>query len=203
MIFILDNYDSFTFNLVQAVNKLGAETIIARNDEITSAEVLNLGPSGVILSPGPGRPENAGNMPEILRVMLDKVPILGVCLGHQMIGLQLGAQVVRAADIVHGKSTKVQHDGLGVFHGLPNPFSAGRYHSLIVSPEGLPEALTVSARTAGGEIMGLRHRRLPVEGVQFHPESILTPEGDLLLLNFVRLASGDLRHYSSEPQSKL
>ncbi|MCL4306189.1 aminodeoxychorismate/anthranilate synthase component II [bacterium] len=190
MIFILDNYDSFTFNLVQAVNRLGVETVTARNDEITAAEVLELGPSGIILSPGPGRPENAGNMPKILSAALDKVPILGVCLGHQMIGLLLGAQVVAASNIVHGKSTRIHHDGLGVFHGLPNPFSAGRYHSLIVSPEALPEDLTISARTDGGEIMGLRHRRLPVEGVQFHPESILTPEGDLLLLNFVRLTSG-------------
>lgn len=189
MIFVLDNYDSFTYNLVQAIGKLGVRVEVARNDAITAAELLALNPSALILSPGPGRPEDAGNMPDILAAALGKLPILGVCLGHQMIGLHFGGKVVAAPELVHGKATRVFHDGRTLYRGLSDPFEAGRYHSLIVAQEGLPTALEVTARTQQGEIMGLRHRTLPVEGVQFHPESILTPEGDRLLANFVALAT--------------
>ncbi|MBK6910445.1 MAG: aminodeoxychorismate/anthranilate synthase component II [bacterium] len=189
MIFVLDNYDSFTYNLVQAIGKLGVRVEVARNDAITAAELLALNPTALILSPGPGRPEDAGNMPDILAAALGKLPILGVCLGHQMIGLHFGGKVVAAPELVHGKATRVFHDGRTLYRGLSDPFEAGRYHSLIVAQEGLPTALEVTARTQQGEIMGLRHRTLPVEGVQFHPESILTPEGDRLLANFVALAT--------------
>ncbi|MBK8129814.1 MAG: aminodeoxychorismate/anthranilate synthase component II [bacterium] len=189
MIFVLDNYDSFTYNLVQAIGKLGVRVEVARNDAITAAELLALNPTALILSPGPGRPEDAGNMPDILAAALGKLPILGVCLGHQMIGLHFGGKVVAAPELVHGKATRVFHDGRTLYRGLSDPFEAGRYHSLIVAQEGLPTALEVTARTKQGEIMGLRHRTLPVEGVQFHPESILTPEGDRLLANFVALAT--------------
>lgn len=189
MIFILDNYDSFTYNLVQAIGKLGVRVEVARNDEISTDELLTLKPAGLVLSPGPGRPENAGNMPSILAGSIGKLPILGVCLGHQMIGLHFGGSVVAAPELVHGKSTRVFHDGRTIYRGLNDPFDAGRYHSLIVAESGLPDELEVSARTQTGEIMGLRHRSLPVEGVQFHPESILTPEGEKLLSNFVALTN--------------
>lgn len=158
-----------------------------RNDEVSAEQVAALRPEALILSPGPGRPEDAGNMPEIFSQMLTLCPILGVCLGHQMIGQHFGAEIVRSPEIVHGKATSVTHDGTTFFQGLPNPFPAGRYHSLTIQPGSLPEPLVVSARTDQGEIMGIRHRSLPVEGVQFHPESILTPDGEKLLRNFVDL----------------
>jgi len=189
MIFVLDNYDSFTYNLVQAIGKLGARVEVARNDAITAEDLLALKPVGLVLSPGPGRPEDAGNMPAILAACAGVLPVLGVCLGHQMIGLHFGGDVVAAPELVHGKSTRVFHDGRTIFRGLSDPFEAGRYHSLIVAKESLPKVLEVSARTQAGEIMAVRHRELPIEGVQFHPESILTPEGEKLLANFVAMAT--------------
>lgn len=185
MIFILDNYDSFTYNLVQAIGKLGAAVRVERNDKVSAADVLAMRPEGIVFSPGPGRPEEAGNMPEILAGCASKIPILGVCLGHQMIGLHFGGKVIPAARLVHGKSTRVFHDGKSLYRGLADPFEAGRYHSLAVEESSLPSCLEISSRAEDGEIMGLRHRELPVEGVQFHPESILTPQGDLLISNFL------------------
>ncbi|NUO18520.1 aminodeoxychorismate/anthranilate synthase component II [bacterium] len=189
MIFVLDNYDSFTYNLVQAIGKLGVRVEVARNDEITCQELQVMNPAGLVLSPGPGRPEDAGNMPAILAGSIGILPILGVCLGHQMIGLHFGGNVVSAPELVHGKSTRVFHDGRTIYKGLPDPFEAGRYHSLIVAQEGLPAELVVTSRTGTGEIMGLRHKSLPVEGVQFHPESILTPDGERLLANFIAMTA--------------
>ncbi len=189
MIFVLDNYDSFTYNLVQAVGKTGVRVEVARNNEITCDELLAKNPRALILSPGPGRPEDAGNMPDILAGTIGKLPILGVCLGHQMIGLHFGGKVVAAPSLVHGKSAKIFHDGRTIYRGLPDPFEAGRYHSLIVAQVGLPDELEVSSRTQDGEIMGIRHKSLPIEGVQFHPESILTPEGEKLLANFLAMTA--------------
>jgi len=189
MIFVLDNYDSFTYNLVQAIGKMGVRVEVARNDEITCDELLGKKPTALILSPGPGRPEDAGNMPAILAGSIGKLPILGVCLGHQMIGLHFGGEVVAAPQLVHGKSARVFHDGRTIYRGLSDPFEAGRYHSLIVAEAGLPPELEISSRTQAGEIMGLRHKSLLIEGVQFHPESILTPEGEKLLANFVAMTS--------------
>ena len=185
MIFVLDNYDSFTYNLVQAIGKLGAVVHVERNDKVTAAEVLAMQPEGIVLSPGPGRPEDAGNMPEILAACAGKVPIFGVCLGHQMIGLHFGGKVIPAARLVHGKATRVFHDAKSLYRGLADPFEAGRYHSLAVEEDSLPSCLEITARAEDGEIMGLRHRELAIEGVQFHPESILTPQGDLLISNFL------------------
>ncbi len=189
MIFVLDNYDSFTYNLVQAIGKMGVRVEVARNDEIDCAELLARNPAALILSPGPGRPEDAGNMPAILAGTIGKLPILGVCLGHQMIGLHFGGKVVAAPQLVHGKSARVFHDSRTIYRGLSDPFEAGRYHSLIVADDSLPPELEISSRTQAGEIMGVRHKSLPIEGVQFHPESILTPEGEKLLANFVALSA--------------
>ncbi len=185
MIFVLDNFDSFTYNLVQAVGKLGAEVVVRRNDELTSNEIIALSPEGVIFSPGPGRPEDAGNMPEILAGIAGRIPLLGVCLGHQMIGLHFGGEVISAAKLVHGKATRIFHDGKSIYRGLPDPFAAGRYHSLAVREETMPACLEITSRSEDGEVMGVRHRELPIEGVQFHPESILTPEGEKLIANFL------------------
>ncbi|MBI5060621.1 aminodeoxychorismate/anthranilate synthase component II [candidate division KSB1 bacterium] len=185
MIFVLDNYDSFTYNLVQAVGKLGAQVVVRRNDAITPDALLALDPDGVILSPGPGRPEDAGNMPEILAAVAGRIPLLGVCLGHQMIGLHFGGEVVAAGMLVHGKAAKVFHDNRTIYRGLSDPFAAGRYHSLAVRESSLPACLEISARAEDGEVMGLRHRELPIEGVQFHPESVLTPEGEKVIANFL------------------
>jgi anthranilate synthase/aminodeoxychorismate synthase-like glutamine amidotransferase len=185
MIFVLDNYDSFTYNLVQAIGKLGATVRVERNDKITAEEVFALEPEGLVFSPGPGRPEDAGNMPAILARCAGHIPILGVCLGHQMIGLHFGGKVIPAARLVHGKSARIFHDHKDLFKGLPDPFEGGRYHSLAVEENTLPDCLLISARAVDGEIMGLRHRELPIEGVQFHPESILTPQGDTLISNFL------------------
>ena len=187
-VLLIDNFDSFTFNLVQALRALGAEVLVARNDGITPREVLDLGPTHLVLSPGPGTPAHAGCTPAVLDVCLERVPVLGVCLGHQAIGERFGGHVKRAARPVHGKTSRIYHDGRGCLRGLPSPFEAGRYHSLCVHEEGLASELAISAWTAEGEIMGLRHRRLPVEGVQFHPESILTPRGTRILANFLALA---------------
>jgi para-aminobenzoate synthetase component 2 len=187
-VLLLDNYDSFTYNLAQALGGLGADVVVRRNDEIDVAGAEALGPTHVVLSPGPGRPERAGVTLALVASMLERRPILGVCLGHQALAAALGARVGSAASLVHGKASAVYHDGRTLYEGLPNPFAAGRYHSLAVVEDTLPDDLVVSAYTSDGEIMGLRHRSLPVEGVQFHPESVLTPEGRRLLRNFLDFA---------------
>ena len=190
MIFVLDNYDSFTYNLVQYLGELGAEPVVRRNDETTIEEIASLAPSAIVLSPGPGRPEDAGILLDVIRAFAGKVPILGVCLGHQAIGAVYGGKVVAAPSLVHGKTTDVFHDGKTIFRGLPRPFAAARYHSLVVASEKIPQELEVSATTSDGVVMGLRHRRAIVEGVQFHPESILTNAGMDLLRNFLEMAPG-------------
>ncbi len=188
MLLMIDNYDSFTYNLVQYLGELGEELTIARNDQITLQKVRTLKPAGIVISPGPGSPKDAGVSNALIKTFAGEVPILGVCLGHQCIGEVFGGQVVRAKRLMHGKTSQILHDGRQLFQGLPNPFEATRYHSLIVQREGLPSKLQITAWTKEGEIMGLRHRRLPVYGVQFHPESILTKSGKDLLRNFLRLA---------------
>jgi anthranilate synthase component 2 len=187
MVFVLDNYDSFTYNLVQYMGELGAEMVIRRNDELTVDEVEALEPERILLSPGPCTPQEAGISIELIRRMAGKVPILGVCLGHQAIGAAFGGDVVRAKKLMHGKTSEVEHDGKTVFAGIASPMTCTRYHSLIVSEKNLPQELEVSARTADGTIMGLRHRKYAVEGVQFHPESVLTGDGKRLIKNFLEL----------------
>ncbi|MFN2621423.1 MAG: aminodeoxychorismate/anthranilate synthase component II [Chthoniobacterales bacterium] len=184
-ILIIDNYDSFTYNLVQYFGVLGCDVIVKRNDEITVAEAEALAPDRICISPGPGRPEDAGISNEIIRLLGPKTPVLGVCLGHQCVGAVFGGQIVSAPRLMHGKTSPVQHNATGVFEDLPNPFEATRYHSLIVDRDTLPGSLEVTAQTAEGEIMGLRHREFPIHGVQFHPESVLTGEGMALLRNFL------------------
>jgi anthranilate synthase/aminodeoxychorismate synthase-like glutamine amidotransferase len=186
VILLIDNYDSFTYNLAQYFGELGAPPVVKRNDEITLDEIEALRPDRIVISPGPGRPEDAGITVGVIKRFGPRLPILGVCLGHQGIGIAFGGQVVRAAQLMHGKVSSVQHDGRGVFRGISQPFTAGRYHSLVVA-EPLPDALEASARTDDGTIMGVRHRTLPVHGVQFHPESVLTGEGRQLLRNFLEL----------------
>jgi len=183
VILLVDNYDSFTFNLYQYLGELGAEVRVIRNDVMSVDEALALEPEKIVISPGPGTPDDAGISLELIR--RSPVPLLGVCLGHQALGQVFGGTVVRAAKLMHGKTSEIRHDGKGVFAGLSNPFTATRYHSLIVLPETVPEDLEISARTEDGQVMGLRHRRFPIEGVQFHPESILTVEGKRLLANFL------------------
>jgi anthranilate synthase/aminodeoxychorismate synthase-like glutamine amidotransferase len=187
VLLILDNYDSFTYNLVQYFGELGCEPVVRRNDAISVDEIAKLKPTHICISPGPGRPAEAGISEEVVRRFASSVPLLGVCLGHQCIAEVFGGQVVQAERLMHGKASEIYHDGSGVFAGLPNPFSATRYHSLIVAPESLPNELAVSAKTAEGEIMGLQHREFPLHGVQFHPESILTGQGKKLLANFLAL----------------
>ena len=192
MVFVLDNYDSFTYNLVQYLGELGAKVEVYRNDELTVEQVEALKPERILLSPGPCTPGEAGILVPLIRHMAGKVPILGVCLGHQAIGEAFGGNVVRAAQLMHGKTSPVEHDGKGVFEGLPTPLTCTRYHSLIVDEGTLPEELEVSARVASGEgepeglIMALRHKTLPMEGVQFHPESVLTDHGKQLIANFLK-----------------
>ena len=185
MIFLIDNYDSFTFNLFQHLSELGADVLVRRNDRFSLDEVEALGPEAIVISPGPGRPAESGLTPEVVERFAGRYPILGVCLGHQAIGEGFGGRIVRAPSLFHGKVSEIHHDGQGLFAGLPNPFPATRYHSLVVDPDSIPSSLEVTARTADGVIMGLRHRALPVEGVQFHPESALTPDGKALLKNFL------------------
>ncbi len=185
MILVIDNYDSFTYNLVQYLGELGAELEVFRNDAVGVDAIVAMRPERVVISPGPGNPDQAGVSLEVIRRLGPTTPILGVCLGHQAIGQAFGATVGRAKTLMHGKISEIHHDGRGVFAGLPDPFVATRYHSLAVLGETVPDDLEVSARTEDGEIMGLRHRRHPVEGVQFHPESILTVEGKHLLKNFL------------------
>jgi anthranilate synthase/aminodeoxychorismate synthase-like glutamine amidotransferase len=187
VILVIDNYDSFTYNLVQYLGELGAEIQVARNDAITLEEIERLAPSGIVISPGPGNPDSAGISLEVIERFHSTLPILGVCLGHQAIGQAFGGKVARAQKPMHGKTSTIRHDGRGVFRGLEPDFQATRYHSLAVLDDSLPEALEVSARAEDGEIMGLRHRRFPVDGVQFHPESILTGQGKALLRNFLEL----------------
>ena len=191
MVFVLDNYDSFTYNLVQYLGELGAEVVVRRNDELSVEEVEALHPDRILLSPGPCTPGEAGILVPLIRHMAGKAPIFGVCLGHQAIGEAFGGNVVRARNLMHGKTSPVEHDGKGVFAGLPTPLTCTRYHSLIVEEQSLPFDLTVTARTpeiggeAGSVIMGVRHRKLPVEGVQFHPESVLTEGGHQMIRNFL------------------
>ena len=188
-VLLIDNYDSFTYNLVQALRVLGAEVLVSRHDEVDIDGARELRPTHLVISPGPGRPEGAGVSMPMIRALMGGIPVLGVCLGHQALAAALGGEVVQAQTLMHGKASSVYHDGQTLYEGLPNPFRAGRYHSLAVEEERLPEELGVCAYTSDGEIMGIRHRELPVEGVQFHPESVLTPEGDRLLQNFLDLGS--------------
>jgi para-aminobenzoate synthetase component 2 len=185
MIVMIDNYDSFTFNLVQYLAEMGQKLVVYRNDEIGVEDILADKPDKIVISPGPGRPEDAGISIDLIKAAAGRIPILGVCLGHQAIGAAFGGKVIHAGVLVHGKTSKISHDGKTIFTGLPNPFSATRYHSLVVERESLPPELEISAETEDGLIMALRHRDLPVEGVQFHPESILTSEGKALLRNFI------------------
>ena len=185
MLLVIDNYDSFTYNLVQYFGELGADPLVKRNDEITPDEIAALKPERIVISPGPCTPNEAGISNEVIRRFGPAVPLLGVCLGHQCIGHVYGGEVVRAGRLMHGKTSPILHHGTGVFAGLPNPFDATRYHSLLVKRDTFPAALEITAETAEGEIMGLRHREFPIHGVQFHPESILTLEGKRLLQNFL------------------
>jgi anthranilate synthase/aminodeoxychorismate synthase-like glutamine amidotransferase len=184
-VLVIDNYDSFVYNLVQYLGELGAEPEVHRNDELSVAEIIALAPDAVLISPGPGVPADAGVSNDVIRAFAGQVPVLGVCLGHQCIAEVYGGQVVRAAQVMHGKTSLIHHDGRGVFAGLPDPLEATRYHSLVVDPASVPDVLEISAQTDDGVVMGVRHRELGVEGVQFHPESILTAGGHDLLSNFL------------------
>ncbi len=184
---LIDNYDSFTYNLVQAFRGLGAETLVYHNDEITLEEAKALAPTHLVISPGPGRPEGAGVSCDMIRAFAGHIPVLGVCLGHQSIVSVFGGKIISAAQLMHGKTSMVAHDGQGVFRGLPDPMEVGRYHSLAAERVSMPDELVVTARTDEGEIMGVRHRDLKVEGVQFHPESVLTPDGLALMKNFLEM----------------
>jgi anthranilate synthase/aminodeoxychorismate synthase-like glutamine amidotransferase len=188
MILLIDNYDSFTYNLAQYLGQLGEQLVVRRNDQVTLDQIAELRPARVVISPGPGVPEDAGVSVEVIRRFAGRIPILGVCLGHQAIGYAFGGRVVRAPAILHGKTSQIIHDGKTIFRKVPQGFTATRYHSLIVDRKGLPRELEVSAHTADGTIMGLRHRKLRVEGVQFHPESVLTDVGIDLLRNFLALS---------------
>jgi anthranilate synthase/aminodeoxychorismate synthase-like glutamine amidotransferase len=184
-VLLIDNYDSFVYNLVQELGELGAEPDVFRNDAIDVDGIRAAAPDAIVISPGPGRPESAGVSMDVVRTFAGEIPILGVCLGHQCIGEVYGGRVVSAPTLMHGKTSQIHHDGRGVFAGLPDPFVATRYHSLVIEPASVPDLLEVTARTSDGVVMGLRHRELAVEGVQFHPESILTPSGPNLLANFL------------------
>lgn len=184
---LIDNYDSFTYNLVQAFAAHGAEVMVYRNDMITVDEALALGPTHLVISPGPGRPEDAGVSLQMIAAFAGRIPVLGVCLGHQSIVQQQGGEIVRAERLMHGKTSEIRHDGKTVFEGISQPFEVGRYHSLCAEIESLPATLEITAETDSGVIMGVRHKSLQIEGVQFHPESVLTPEGDTLMTNFMRM----------------
>jgi anthranilate synthase/aminodeoxychorismate synthase-like glutamine amidotransferase len=187
MILMIDNYDSFTYNLVQYLGQLGQDVHVYRNDEITIDEIRKLAPDTIFLSPGPCTPKEAGITVDVIRELHQYIPIMGVCLGHQSIGYAFGGNVVRAERIMHGKTSQILNDGKTIFKGLPNPFTAGRYHSLLVEKASLPSCLEISAETEDGEIMGIRHHEYPIEGIQFHPESILTPQGKRIIKNFLEL----------------
>ncbi len=184
---LIDNFDSFTYNLVQAFAAMGVDVRTFRNDAITVNEAYDLQPTHLLISPGPGRPENAGVSLEMVAAFAGTLPIFGVCLGHQCLVSHFGGEIVRADRLMHGKTSEISHDGLGIYNGLPQQFAAGRYHSLGAQRETIPSALTITAQTDKGEIMGVRHREWPIEGVQFHPESVLTPEGDRLMANFLSI----------------
>ena len=186
MLLLIDNYDSFTYNLFQYLSELGEQVEVVRNDKTTLAEIEKMKPERIVISPGPSTPQNAGISNDVIKYFGDRLPLLGVCLGHQCIGYSYGGIVDQAKQIMHGKSSQIHHRGQGVFAGLPDPFSAIRYHSLVVKREGLPDCLEVTAWTDDGEIMGLRHRQHPVEGIQFHPESFMTEHGKDVLKNFLR-----------------
>ena len=186
MILMIDNYDSFTFNIVQYLGQMGEDVQVYRNDKITLDEIRKLNPQAIFLSPGPCTPREAGITVDVIREFHASVPLMGICLGHQSIGYAFGGNVIRAERVMHGKVSPVHHDGKTIFAGLPNPFTAGRYHSLLLRPDTLPDCLEISARTAEGEIMGLRHKDYPVEGIQFHPESVLTPQGKRIIRNFLK-----------------
>ena len=192
MILVIDNYDSFTYNLVQCLGELGTEPVVRRNDEITLDQIAALGPAQIVISPGPGRPDQAGITLDVIKRFGPTVPLLGVCLGHQAIGMAFGGAVVRARAPMHGKASSIKHDSRGIFTGIASPFTVARYHSLIVERDSLPEELEISAETEDdGTVMALRHRTYPIHGVQFHPESIMTREGTHLLRNFLNLAAGE------------
>jgi len=186
---LIDNYDSFTYNLVQAFAAQGAAVMVYRNDAISVAEALALEVTHLVISPGPGRPEDAGVSLQMIAAYADKVPVLGVCLGHQCLVHHFGGDIVRAERLMHGKTSMAKHDGKTIFDGLPEPFEVGRYHSLCAEHDALPDELELTAETERGEVMGVRHKSLPLEGVQFHPESVLTPEGDQLMANFMRMTT--------------
>ena len=186
-VLLIDNYDSFTYNLAQIFGELGADVVVKRNDEVALADIQTLRPARICISPGPGRPRDAGISCDVIRDFGAQIPLLGVCLGHQCIGEVFGGEIVRAPKLMHGKTSAISHKGTGVFENLAKPFEATRYHSLVVKRETLPQSLTITAESDDGEIMGLQHRGLPIHGVQFHPESILTKEGRKLLANFLRL----------------
>ena len=185
---LIDNYDSFTYNLVQAFAALGAEVLVYRNDAIGVDEALRLEPTHLVISPGPGRPDDAGVSLDMIAAFAERIPVLGVCLGHQCLVSHFGGDIVRAERLMHGKTSMASHDGKTIFDGLSQPLEVGRYHSLCAEHESLPEVLELTAETNRGEIMGVRHKTLPLEGVQFHPESVLTPEGDQLMANFLRMS---------------
>ncbi|MCK4535273.1 MAG: aminodeoxychorismate/anthranilate synthase component II [Syntrophobacterales bacterium] len=191
MILMIDNYDSFTYNLVQYLGQLGEETVVYRNDEIGIEEIERLNPDAIFLSPGPCTPEEAGITVDVIRHFYTKIPIMGICLGHQSIGYAFGAEVIRSDRIMHGKTSGVVNDGQTIYRGVPSPFAAARYHSLILNRDSMPSCLEISAETEDGEIMGIRHREYHVEGVQFHPESILTPNGKRIIRNFLEMKSND------------
>lgn len=193
MLLILDNYDSFTYNLVQYLGELGAEMSVYRNDRITLQEIEKMQPSKIVISPGPCTPKEAGISVDLIRKFGSQIPILGVCLGHQAIGEAFGGEVVRASRLMHGKTSMISHDGRGLYRGLPDPFEATRYHSLIIRRESMPKVLEITAWTEEGEVMGIRHKTFPIEGVQFHPESILTRVGKDLLKNFLESAAAPVR----------
>ncbi len=186
---LIDNYDSFTYNLVQAFAAQGAEVMVYRNDAITVDEALALEPTHLVISPGPGRPDDAGVSLDMIAAFSASIPVFGVCLGHQSLVQHFGGEIVRAERLMHGKTSMAKHDGKTIFEGLPQPFEVGRYHSLCAERESLPDVLELTAETERGEIMGVRHKTLPLEGVQFHPESVLTPEGDRLMANFMRMTT--------------
>ena len=191
MIFVLDNYDSFTYNLVHLMGSLGAEMVVERNRETSVAAIMAMRPDGILLSPGPSRPENAGCMLDLIHAAAGRIPMLGVCLGHQAIGHAFGAKVVSAKRIMHGKLSTIHHDGEGVFQNVPQDFKAVRYHSLALEEAMLPDCLEITARSEDGEIMGVRHKELPIEGIQYHPESIMTEAGRQQLMNFLNRCRGE------------
>ena len=191
MIFVLDNYDSFTYNLVHLMGSLGAEMVVERNRETSVAAIMAMRPDGILLSPGPSRPENAGCMLDLIHAAAGRIPMLGVCLGHQAIGHAFGAKVVSAGRIMHGKLSTIHHDGQGIFQNVPQDFKAVRYHSLALEEATLPDCLEITARSEDGEIMGVRHKELPVEGIQYHPESIMTEAGRQQLMNFLNRCRGE------------